>query len=320
MCQNVKSGGNELNIVFMGTPDFAVGCLESIINSNHTVKAVFSQPDKPVGRKQILTPPAVKQFAQENNIPVYQPETLKDGAAKKIIEEINPDCVVVVAYGKLIPESMLAFPKYGYVNVHASLLPEYRGSAPIQWAIVNGEEKTGVTTMQLDKGMDTGDILEAKELLIDKDETAGELFERLSKLGASLIISTLDKLEKGEITPIKQDESKATYAKIICKEMALIDFNNTATDINNLIRGFNPWPVAYTVYNSKRIKIFKAEVTTSKGEQPGTVIENSGKLTVACKDNTALNISQLQIEGAKRMNIADFLKGNKIPLNIKLGL
>ena len=303
----------------MGTPDFAVSCLESIINSNHKVQAVFTQPDKPVGRKQILTPSAVKEYAKIKGIPVYQPESLKDNTAQNIIEQIKPDCVVVVAYGKLIPESMLNFPKYGYVNVHASLLPEYRGSAPIQWAIVDGKKQTGVTTMQLDKGMDTGDILEMSKLDINENETAGELFDRLAILGAKLIISTLDKLERGELTPVKQDESKATYAKFIDKQMAFIDFNNDADKINNLINGFNPWPIAFTTYNSKRLKIYKGLPTKSNGEKEGTVIKNDSKLIIACGNNTALEILELQLEGSKRMNAEQFLMGNKIPIGTLLG-
>ena len=211
-----------MKIVFMGTPDYAVKTLEAVVKAGHEVAAVFAQPDKPVGRKHILTAPPVKVCAESLGIPVFQPETLKGEDAKKFLEDIAPDVIVVVAYGKLLPKAILDIPKFGCVNGHASLLPKYRGASPIQWCIVCGETKTGITTMYMNEGMDTGDILEQTEVLIGENETAEELFERLSQISADLMVSTLSKLEKGEITPQKQNDAEASHAPIIKKEMARI--------------------------------------------------------------------------------------------------
>ncbi len=228
-----------MKIVFMGTPDYAVKTLEALINAGHTVAAVFAQPDKPVGRKQILTPPPVKVCAEKYGIPVFQPRNLRDGEAERIIRDIAPDAIAVVAYGKILPTEILTLPRYGCINGHASLLPKYRGAAPIQWCIVNGEKETGVTAMQMDKGMDTGDILKTAVTEIGAEETAGELFERLSVIGAKLLVKTLADLEDGGITPVKQDESKATAAPIIKKEMAKVSFHDmTADEVHNAVRGF----------------------------------------------------------------------------------
>ena len=248
-----------MKLVFMGTPDFAVPCLEALIDAGHEIVGVFTQPDKPVGRKQILTPPPVKQTAIENGLTVYQPNSVRTDEAISLMRDLAPDCVIVVAYGKIIPAEMLKIAPLGFVNVHGSLLPKYRGAAPIQWAVIDGEEVTGITTMQMDEGLDTGDMLEQVSTEIGENETAGELFDRLSVMGAELIVSTLKKLEDGSITPVKQDDSQSNYAKIISKEMAKIDFTKSADEIFNLIRGFNPWPVAYTIIDSKRLKVFAAE-------------------------------------------------------------
>ncbi|MBR3960643.1 MAG: methionyl-tRNA formyltransferase, partial [Clostridia bacterium] len=215
-----------MNLVFMGTPDIAAHSLEKLIEAGHTVSAVFTKPDKPVGRKQIMTAPPVKELAICKNIPVYQPETLRDGEAYRILKGINPEIIVVVAYGKLLPKDILDLPKHGCINAHASLLPKFRGSSPIQWSIVCGETKTGITTMYMDEGMDTGDIIETDELTIGADETAEELFERLSVMAGDLLCSTLDKIENGTATRTPQNESAATYAPMIKKEMGKIDFNN----------------------------------------------------------------------------------------------
>lgn len=307
-----------MKIVFMGTPDYAVKTLEALIKAEHNVEAVFAQPDKPVGRKHIITPPPVKVCAVENNIPVFQPNTLKDGEAEKVLKDINPDVIVVVAYGKILPKSILDIPKYGCVNGHASLLPKYRGASPIQWCIVCGETVTGVTTMYMNEGMDTGDILEQTQVQIGENETAEELFERLSVVSADLMVSTLKKLEKGTVIPQKQNEDEATYAPIIKKEMALVDFNKTAKEICNGVRGYYSWPCAYTFLDGKRVKIIKAVVGNKTNAEAGTVSQNTGELHIACKDGS-VNVLELQLEGSKPMTAAQFLMGNKLPLGTKFG-
>ena len=281
-----RSRIENMNIVFMGTPDFAVPCLEALKNAGHDIKAVFTQPDKPVGRKQTLTPPPVKVAAMEMGIQVYQPNTLKDGAALEILKGINPDVIVVVAYGKLLLEDILNLPKYGCINVHASLLPRHRGASPIQWAIVSGDSETGVTTMKMDKGLDTGDILETAKIKIEDDDTGESLFEKLSALGAGLIVSTLENIDT--IKPQKQDDSKVTHAPIIKREMGELDFSKPAKELHNLVRGFYPWPGAYTFLDGKRLKILK------------TALNEDGKL----------EILELQLEGKKPMKMSEFIKGN----------
>lgn len=308
-----------MNIVFMGTPDYAVKTLEALINSEHTVSAVFAQPDKPVGRKQILTAPPVKVVALENSIPVYQPTTLRDGEAFKILKEINPDVIVVVAYGKILPEEILNLSKYGCVNGHASLLPKYRGASPIQWCIVCGETKTGITTMLMDKGMDTGDILEQITVEIGKEETAEELFERLSDISADLMLSTLEKLEKGEITPKKQNESEATHAPIIKKDMALLDFNKTAKEIHNAVRGYYSWPCAYFFLKGKRVKVIKCQLGSKTNMKAGTVVDNTDYLEIACGDNNSIKLEILQPEGSKQMTAKQMLCGNAVEKGFVIG-
>ena len=306
-----------MRIVFMGTPSIAVGTLEALLKADHEVVGVFTQPDKPVGRKQILTPPPVKVFAEENGIPVYQPRTVKDGEALDILKDLNPDIIVVVAYGKILPKEILSLPKYGCVNAHASLLPKYRGASPIQWCIVCGEKQTGVTTMLMDEGMDTGDMLETATVDIGDDETSEELFERLTDTAAELVCSTVAKLEKGEITPKKQNEEDATYAPIITKEMALIDFGRSAADIHNLVRGLYGWPTAYFMLDGKRVKVYKTEVLEVSGE-PSTVIKSDNELIIACGNNSAVKIKELQPEGSKRMEAKQWLLGKKIVLGTKI--
>ncbi len=306
-----------MKIVFMGTPDYAVKTLEALIGAGHTVAAVFAQPDKPVGRKQILTPPPVKVCAEMHGIPVFQPRTLRDGEAEKIIRNIAPDVIAVVAYGKILPTEILTLPRYGCVNGHASLLPKYRGAAPIQWCIVNGEKETGVTAMQMDEGMDTGDILETAVTEIGAEETAGELFERLSVIGAKLMVKTLADIENGNVTPIKQDESKATSAPIIKKEMAKISFHDmTADEVHNAVRGFYPWPVAFFISGGKRIKIIKSRVVNMHGTA-GTVLKSDSELIVACKKE-AVAIETIQPEGSKPMSAKQYLCGRSIALGTEI--
>ena len=308
-----------MKIVFMGTPDYAVNTLKALIKDGHQVAAVFCQPDKPVGRKQILTPPPVKVCALEHNIPVFQPNTLRDGKAYEILKEINPEVIVVVAYGKILPKEILDLPKYGCVNGHASLLPKYRGSAPIQYAILCGETETGVTTQLMDEGIDTGDILETVTTKIGEEETAEELFDRLAVLSADLMISTLEKLEKGEITPTPQNQNEATYAPIIKKEMAKLDFTKTAADIHNAVRGYYSWPCAFFMLNGKRIKVLSAKLGDKTTKNSGTVIANGEELVIACGDNTSIRLLSVQPEGSKPMTSKQMLCGNKIPLGTVVG-
>lgn len=301
-----------MRIVFMGTPDYAAVTLQKLIDEKYDIAAVFAQPDKPVGRKQILTPPATKVIAVQNGIPVYQPKTLRDGEAYNILSEINPDVIVVVAYGKILPKEILDLPKYGCINGHASLLPRLRGASPIQWAIVTGESKTGVSTMLMDEGMDTGDILETVVTDIGNEETAEELFDRLAVMSADLMVSTLEKAKLGELAPKKQNEADATYAPIIKKEMAHIDFTKTADDICNAVRGFYSWPCAFCFINDKRIKIIKAKKSNLTAKECGVVIDSDNKLVISCNGGS-VELITVQPEGAKAMTAAQMLNGHAIP-------
>lgn len=305
-----------MNIVFMGTPDFAESSLRELVSAGYNVSAVFTKPDAKVGRKHILTPPEVKIAAEELNIPVYQPTTLKDDDVFETLKNINPDLIVVVAYGKLLPKNILDLPKYGCINVHASLLPKYRGASPIQWAIVCGEKKTGVSTMLLDEGMDTGDILFTDETEISDTENAEQLWDRLKEMGGKLLVKTVKGLEDKTAIPVKQDESKASYAPIIKKTDGIIDWSKSAFEINCKIRGLHNWPVAYTKLEDKQLKIFSAKIV-KENAQAGSIIKCDKELVVACGED-ALLIEELQLEGSKRMKTDDFLRGKKI-LSSKLG-
>lgn len=301
-----------MKIIFMGTPDFAVPTLKALIDSEHDVAAVFTQPDKAVGRKQILTAPPVKVCALESSIPVYQPTSLKNDEITKLISYINPDVIVVVAYGKILPEAILSIPKYGCVNGHASLLPRHRGASPIQWSIVCGDEKTGITTMFMEKGLDTGDMLLKEEVIIGENETGEELHDRLSEISASLMLKTLSGLEKGTIVPQKQDDSLSTYAPIITREMGYIDFNKSAGEVHNLIRGFYSWPAAYFFLSGKRIKVLSSRLSKITNEAPGTIVESQKELVIACGDNKCISLTEIQPEGSKKMSALDYLKGHSI--------
>ncbi len=300
-----------MRIIFMGTPDFAVESLEKLIEEGHEILAVFCQPDKAVGRGKKIQMPPVKQVALNHGIQVYQPLKLRDNMEE--IRNINPDCIVVVAYGKLLPEEVLSIPKYGCVNVHGSLLPKYRGAAPIQWAVLNGDETTGVTTMLMDKGMDTGDMLEKCEIKIEEDDTSGTIFEKLKSVGAKLLINTLKRLEKGEITPQKQDDELYTHAPMINKDMCQVDFKLTAKEVNNKIRGLNPWPTATAIVSGKKIKIHAAKVLDDSGEA-GKIFIKDGYLCVYC-GSKALMLCEIQAENAKRMTSKAYLLGNKIDMD-----
>lgn len=307
-----------MNVIFMGTPDFAVPCLEKLIEY-HNVTAVFSQPDKPVGRKQILTPPPVKQCASEHNITVFQPKSLKDDEIAKQIEDMKADIIVVVAYGKILPKRILDAAKYGCINVHASLLPKYRGAAPIQWAVINGDKETGVTVMQMDEGLDTGDMLLVKKTDIGINETSEELFERLSIIGANALIEALDDIEKGKAKPTKQGEAKTSYAQKITKLLSPIDWNKSAFEVHNLVRGLQTWPCAQTKLNGKNIKIHKTVLSDIKGGKAGEIIDSNKKLIVSCGDGKCVEILELQPDGKKRMDTKSFLAGNNVTVGALLG-
>ncbi len=306
----------------MGTPDFAIPTLQSLIDSEHEVAAVFTQPDKPKGRGMKLTAPPVKELAQKNGIEVFQPQSLKKDADEYIskIREINPDVIVVAAYGKILPKEVLDIPRFGCVNVHGSLLPKYRGAAPIQHAVLNGDKKTGITTMLMAQGLDTGDILLKSETEIGENETAEELFDRLSVLGAELLIDTLGALEGENITPQKQDEENASYASMLTKDMCEIDFSKSAFEVHKKICGLSSWPCASTKLMGKRIKVYRSQIVDidTKEKQNGSVIDEKNFI-VACKDK-AVKLVTVQLEGSKKMSAEDFLRGRKINRGTILGL
>lgn len=298
----------------MGTPDFAVPCLQKLIDSDNEITAVFTQPDKKVGRKQILTPPPVKVLAEENNITVYQPNTMKSEETINLIKDINPDIIVVVAYGKILPKVILDIPKFGCINVHASLLPKYRGAAPIQWAVLNGDTETGVAVQQMNEGIDTGDLLLVKKTKIDINETSAELFERLSLLGADALDKTINMLENDSVKRTPQPDGDFGYAKMISREMSPIDWGKSAFEIHNQVRGLQTWPCADTVINGKKVKIHKTLLSELNGNSTGKIMNNKGVLTVCCGDGKCLDIVEIQPDGKKRMDIKSFLAGNTIEI------
>ncbi len=300
----------------MGTPEFAVPSLNALINAGHKILAVFTQPDKPVGRKQIITPSPVKVFAFQHNIPVHQPTKLRDEAARAELEPLfkQADAGIVAAYGKLLPEWTLEAPRLGCINVHSSILPKYRGAAPINWAIVNGETETGVTIMQMDEGLDTGAILLQGKLVIGADERTPELTARLAELGAGLLVETLAKLERGAITPQPQNNKEATYAQILKREDGLVDWNLSATQIRNRMRGFTPFPGCYTMLGEQKLEIVNAQAEAAEQAlEPGTICEvNKTDFAVACGANSKLKITEVQPAGKKPMSARDFLNGAKL--------
>jgi methionyl-tRNA formyltransferase len=301
-----------MRIIFMGTPEFAAPAIDSLIAAGHEIAAVFSQPDKPKGRGYAMTPPPVKVRAMEHGIPVYQPQSMRDGEALKIFNEIKPDVGVVIAYGKILPQEILDAPVYGCINVHASLLPKYRGAAPIQWSVIDGESKTGVTTMQMDAGLDTGDMLMKSETEILPDETAGELHDRLSAMGAELIVRTLDALANGVLKPEKQDDSQTCYAKMLTKELCAVDWHKSAIEIHNQIRGLSPWPVATAVLEGRKLKLHRSAVSDMDSVEAacGEII-STDPLTVKCGIG-AIELLEIQAEGKKRMLSGDYLRGHRI--------
>lgn len=309
-----------MRIIFMGTPDFSVPCLEALIKSEYEVVGVFTQPDKPKGRGYELAPPPVKVCAIENNIPVYQPKSMRDGEALEIINSLNADLIIVVAFGKILPKEILESVKYGCINIHASLLPKLRGAAPIQWSILNGDSETGVTSMQMDVGLDTGDMLIKEVIKIDDKMNAGELFDKLSNLGAKVLLDTIKGVENDTLMPKKQDDSQSTYASILTKEICPIDFTKSARVVHNHIRGLSPWPVATTKINGKLLKIHKSKILNESFTGVcGEIVDNKNRLVVMCGENTCLEILELQAEGKKRTDSASYLRGNRIEIGTILG-
>ena len=308
-----------MKILFMGTPDFASESLRALIKSENEIVGVVSQPDRPKGRGHKLVPTDVKVTAQEAGLTVYQPELLKNEAFLPTLEELNPDIIVVAAYGRILPEYILNYPRYGCINVHASLLPKYRGAAPIQRAVLNGDDETGVCIMKMEKGLDTGDIISVKSTAIGEYETSGELFDRLAKIGGDLLVRTIKDIETGNAVYTKQDDEKSTYAEKITKETACIDWEKSSTEISKQICAMNPFPGAYTTYMGDTLKIYEAEKTEGEGK-PGQIlgIEKKKGLKVACKDG-AIFIKTVQFAGLKRMNIEDYARGHKIETDIILG-
>lgn len=308
-----------MRAIFMGTPEFAVPTLQALID-HHEVIGVVTQPDKQRGRGKKVQFPPVKEKAVEYNIPVYQPVRAKEEAFIETLRQLNPDVIVVVAYGQILPESILNIPKYGCINVHGSLLPKYRGAAPIQWAVLDGEEKTGITTMFMEKGLDTGDMLDKVEVVLDPKETAGTLHDKLMEAGADLLLETLKKLEAGTAVRTKQDDSKSCYAKMLSKEMGKIDFTKSANEIECLIRGMNPWPSAYTSMSGKTMKIWDADVVEYQGnEKPGTIVDVTKDSILVATGENALALKEIQLAGKKRMQVQAFLLGRSVEKGIVLG-
>ena len=300
-----------MRILFMGTPDIAAACLEALYAAGHEICAVYTRRDKPVGRKQVLTAPPVKTLALAHGTPVYQPRTLRDGGEDEAIRALAPELIVVVAYGCILPPQILQMPKYGCINLHVSLLPKYRGSAPIQWAVLNGDAETGVSIMQLDEGLDTGDVLMVEPVAIDPEETSGELFDRVSAVGAKTLVDALAKIEAGQLTPVPQDHSKATLAPPLSKDTARFAFTEDAAHIHNWVRGMNPWPTAWFEQDGKRIKVSECRLAENpQNAAPGTVLALK-PLTVAAQ-NGAVALLSVTPEGGKPMAGTAWAAGRRL--------
>jgi len=311
-----------MKIIFMGTPDFSVGTLEALIEAGHEVVLAVTQPDKPKGRGKEMQFTPVKECALEHDIPVFQPRRVREAECIEEPRKYNADIMVVVAFGQILPKEILEMTPYGCVNVHASLLPKYRGSAPIQWAIINGEDVTGVTTMQMDEGLDTGDMLLKTEVIIEKKETGGSLFDKLAAEGAKLCVETLEALQNKTVTPIPQGETTTAYAKMLDKGLGNIDWNKSAIEIERLIRGLTPWPSAYTNWNDKVMKIWDAEVSAIDVEMeevtPGTIVKVERDAFYVQTGEGLLKVCELQIPGKKRMDAGAFLRGYQVKVGEKL--
>ena len=309
-----------MKIVFMGTPDIAVPCLQKIIDEKYEILGVVTQPDKPKGRGKKLGMSPVKELVIENNIPVYQPVKARDKEFIDKIKSLNPDVIVVVAFGQILPKEILEIPKLGCINVHVSLLPKYRGAAPINWVIINGEEKTGVTTMYMDEGLDTGDMILKTEVNLDENITAGELHDKMMNIGAETLKETLRLIEEGNAPGEVQNHEEFSYAPIMNKSLGNIDFSKSAREIHNLVRGVNPWPSAYTTYNDVIMKVWKTKVLDEKSTKDvGTIIDVSKDgIKVSTIDNVLL-IEEIQMPNKKRMLVGEYIKGNTIETGLVLG-
>lgn len=316
-----------MRVVFMGTPEFAVPTLEALI-AHHEVIAVVTQPDKPKGRGKAMACPPVKETAMAHDIPVYQPVRVREESFVGTLRELQPDVIVVVAFGQILPESILNIPPYGCINVHASLLPRYRGAAPMQWAIINGEEETGITTMYMAKGLDTGDMIDTVVIPIDPKETGETLHDKLSAAGGKLILQTLEELEAGTAKRIPQDDAKSSYAGMLTRELGEIDWTKSAVEIERLIRGLNSWPSAYTYLHGKTLKIWDADVAQSDARQEETALSKTapGTVTAVKKDcfyvqtgDGQLKVNEVQLQGKKRMSVQAFLLGNRIEKGLVYG-
>ncbi|MBJ6799557.1 methionyl-tRNA formyltransferase [Geomonas propionica] len=307
-----------LRIIFMGTPEFACPTLRTLIERGENVVAVVTQPDRPKGRGQQTLPPPVKVLAEEHGIPVLQPVKVRLPESIEQIRALEPDLIVVIAFGQILPKALLDIPKHGCINVHASLLPRYRGAAPLNWCIINGENETGVTTMMMDVGLDTGDMLLKSATPIDPDEDTQSLHDRMSRLGAELLAETLDRLVAGELIPEKQDDALTCYAPMMKKEDGLIDWTRSARDIKNQVRGMTPWPGAFSFLDDKLLKVYKVQATAGTGNPGEVVAAGRDGIEVACGEGSLL-IRELQLEGKKRMAAGDFLAGYKVPAGSLLG-
>ena len=308
-----------IRTVFMGTPEFALATLEGLIEAGCNLVGVFTQPDRPKGRGNKLAAPPVKERAEHQGIPVFQPLKLRDPAAVEQLRELRPDLIVVVAYGQILPKAVLDIPRFGCINVHASLLPRYRGAAPINKAIIDGEKETGVTTMNMDVGLDTGDMLVKRSLPIGENETAGQLHDRLALLGREAMEETLKRLCAGELVARKQDDSLTCYAPMLKKEDGLIDWSLSATSVHNLVRGLDPWPGAYTLLGGEVLKVAATRVEADLSGSPGSVLQaDGGGVRIACGEG-ALVVQELQLPGKKRLPAAEFLRGRDLPTGTRMG-
>ena len=300
-----------MRIVFMGTPDIAASCLEALYAAGHDICAVYTRRDKPVGRKQVLTPPPVKQVALAHGAPVFQPRTLRDGGENANLQALAPDLIVVVAYGCILPQAVLDIPKFGCINLHVSLLPKYRGSAPVQWAVLNGDTETGVSIQQMDAGLDTGDVLVCEKVAIGPEETSGELFDRVTAVGAQVLCRVIPAIEAGSLAPVPQDHAHATLAPVLTKELAEFHFSEDAAHIHNWVRGMNPWPAAWFVTSGgKKVKVMESRLAESTGEAPGIVLATK-PLTVACGSG-AIQLLRVVPEGSKPMEGSAFAAGLRL--------
>ena len=309
-----------MKIIYMGTPDFAAVSLNALLDAGYDVMAVFTQPDKPKGRGHKLAFSPVKEIAVAHDIPVYQPTTLKNEEIQQVIRDMAPDMIVVVAYGKLLPEAVLNVPPLGCINVHGSLLPKYRGAAPIQWSVLNGDKETGITTMYMAKGMDTGDIILQDVTPIGEDETAAELFDRMAVLGAQTLLKTIPMLEAGTAPRIPQDEAEASHVSMLSKDQAQIDFTKTADEVHHFICGMSDWPCAFTAIDGKRLKVYRSHRSTLTSKQSaGSVVENKKVLTVVCGDGKCVELTEVQYDNGKRMAADAFLRGHSVEIGTVLG-